>query len=71
MRYAVINNKDEVVNVIVWNGEDPYSPKQDCRLEKVREDEKSLAYVGAKWYGAMRFSDPVIIKEEESGLASD
>lgn len=34
MRWAVIDQNNIVVNIVIWDGEKPWSPPEGCRVER-------------------------------------
>lgn len=58
MRYAVIDQENNVVNVIVWDGVADYNPGEGLRTEQILDGEEQDAVIGGKWYGATRFVNP-------------
>ena len=36
--YAIIDSTNTVINVVVWDGESPWTPSQDCIVVAIPED---------------------------------
>lgn len=48
MRYALIDQNGNIVNLITWDGVTPYNPPQGLTLERVSVEDEERTEIGKK-----------------------